>query len=42
MGFLSILQCMVVAAVGLILTGAAAVICLAGREQRKRDQVIRD
>jgi hypothetical protein len=42
LGFLSILQCMVVAAVGLILTGAAAVICLAGREQRKRDQVIRD
>jgi len=33
-GFLSILQCMVVAAVGLILTGVAALICLPRREQR--------
>jgi hypothetical protein len=41
MGFLSILQCMVVAAVGLILTGVAALICLPRREQGKRDQAIR-
>ena len=40
-GFLSILQCMVVAAVGLILTGVAGLICLPIREQRKRDQATR-